>query len=67
MIGAPDMAFPRINMASYQAYVIGGLIMFVSFFIPGGAAQGRLDLLFAAGDGASRPAARPSGWWGWFS
>src|SRR5437660_7737149 len=38
-IGAPDMAFPRVNMASYHAYVIGGLIMFVSFFIPGGAAQ----------------------------
>jgi len=39
MIGAPDMAFPRLNMASYQFYVIGGIIMFVSFFIPGGAAQ----------------------------
>jgi cytochrome c oxidase subunit 1 len=38
-IGAPDMAFPRVNMASYQAFVLGGLIMFVSFFIPGGAAQ----------------------------
>src|SRR5213080_192285 len=38
-IGAPDMAFPRVNMASYQAYVIGGLIMFVSFFVPGGAAK----------------------------
>src|SRR5258707_1683362 len=38
-IGAPDMAFPRVNMASYQAYVIGDLIMFISFFIPGGAAQ----------------------------
>jgi cytochrome c oxidase subunit 1 len=38
-IGAPDMAFPRINMASYQVYVIGGLIMLVSFFMPGGAAQ----------------------------
>jgi cytochrome c oxidase subunit 1 len=38
-IGAPDMAFPRINMASYQCYVIGGLIMFTSFFIPGGPAQ----------------------------
>src|SRR5579872_4395042 len=38
-IGAPDMAFPRINMASYQAYVIGGLIMLISFFMPGGAAQ----------------------------
>src|ERR1041384_687002 len=38
-IGAADMAFPRINMASYQAYFIGGVIMLVSFFIPGGAAQ----------------------------
>jgi cytochrome c oxidase subunit 1 len=38
-IGAPDMAFPRLNMASYQAYVVGGIIMFVSFFIPGGAAK----------------------------
>jgi cytochrome c oxidase subunit 1 len=38
-IGAPDMAFPRVNMASYQSYVVGGLIMFVSFFIPGGPAQ----------------------------
>src|SRR6185503_14088620 len=39
-IGAPDMAFPRINMASYQAYVVGGIIMLISFFIPGGPAQG---------------------------
>jgi cytochrome c oxidase subunit 1 len=39
MIGAPDMAFPRVNMASYQSYVVGGIIMVVSFFIPGGAAQ----------------------------
>ena len=39
MIGAPDMAFPRVNMASYQAYFLGGLVMTVSFFIPGGAAQ----------------------------
>jgi cytochrome c oxidase subunit 1 len=38
-IGAADMAFPRINMASYQAYFIGGVIMLVSFFVPGGAAQ----------------------------
>ncbi len=39
MIGAPDMAFPRVNMASYQAYFLGGIVMLVSFFIPGGAAQ----------------------------
>jgi len=39
MIGAPDMVFPRVNMASYQAYFLGGVVMLVSFFIPGGAAQ----------------------------
>ncbi len=38
-IGAPDMAYPRVNMASYQFYFIGGVVMFISFFIPGGAAQ----------------------------
>jgi cytochrome c oxidase subunit I len=38
-IGAPDMAFPRVNMASYQFYFLGGVVMFFSFFIPGGAAQ----------------------------
>lgn len=38
-IGAPDMAFPRINMVSYQSYLFGGVVMMVSFFLPGGAAQ----------------------------
>ena len=38
-IGAIDMTFPRINMVSYQCYAWGGVVMFVSFFIPGGAAQ----------------------------
>jgi cytochrome c oxidase subunit I len=36
-IGAPDMAFPRLNMASYWTYLAGGLVMLVSFFVPGGA------------------------------
>ncbi len=39
MISAPDMTFPRINMASYHAFFLGGVVMLVSFFIPGGAAQ----------------------------
>src|SRR3989442_9786561 len=39
-IGAPDMAFPKVNMASYQAFFVGGVIMLVSFFVPGGAAKG---------------------------
>lgn len=38
-IGAIDMAFPRLNMASFQCFAAGGVVMFVSFFIPGGAAQ----------------------------
>src|SRR5205085_5865590 len=39
-IGAPDMAFPKVNMASYQAFVVGGIVMLISFFVPGGAAKG---------------------------
>jgi cytochrome c oxidase subunit 1 len=38
-IGAPDMAFPKINMMSYWVYFLGGVVMLVSFFLPGGAAQ----------------------------
>ncbi|MCP4200490.1 MAG: cytochrome c oxidase subunit I [bacterium] len=38
-IGAPDMAFPKLNMASYWCYLPGGLVMFSSFFVPGGAAN----------------------------
>lgn len=38
-IGAPDMCFPRLNMASYHVYFWGGVIMLISFFIPGGAAK----------------------------
>ena len=38
-IGAPDMAFPRLNLASYWFYFAGGVIMLVSFFVPGGAAN----------------------------
>ncbi|MBT8401888.1 MAG: cbb3-type cytochrome c oxidase subunit I [Rhodothermia bacterium] len=38
-IGAPDMAFPKLNMASYWVYFVGGIVMLVSFWVPGGAAQ----------------------------
>src|SRR3989338_7036428 len=38
-LGAPDMAFPKLNMASYWAFFAGGVIMLVSFFVPGGAAN----------------------------
>ena len=38
-IGAPDMAFPQINMASYWAFFVGAVVMALSFFVPGGAAN----------------------------
>lgn len=38
-IGAVDMAFPKLNMASYQSFFLGGVIMLISFFVPGGAAN----------------------------
>ncbi|MCH1409966.1 MAG: cbb3-type cytochrome c oxidase subunit I, partial [Verrucomicrobiales bacterium] len=38
-IGAVDMAFPRLNMASYWFFLLGGVLMFVSFFLPSGAAK----------------------------
>jgi cytochrome c oxidase subunit 1 len=38
-VGAPDMAFPKLNMFSYWSLFCGGVIMFASFFMPGGAAQ----------------------------
>ena len=39
MIGARDMAFPRLNALSYWLYVLGGVILFLSFEAKGGAAQ----------------------------
>ncbi|HIG30496.1 MAG TPA: cytochrome C oxidase subunit I [Verrucomicrobiales bacterium] len=38
-IGAVDMTFPKINAASYWCYFAGGIVMVVSFFLPGGAAS----------------------------
>jgi cytochrome c oxidase subunit I len=39
MVGARDMAFPRLNALSYWFYVLGGVVMFLSFFSSGGAAR----------------------------
>jgi cytochrome c oxidase subunit I len=38
-IGAPDMAFPKLNMLSYWSLFVGSVIMGLSFFVPGGAAN----------------------------
>jgi cytochrome c oxidase subunit I len=39
MLGARDMAFPRLNALSYWLYLLGGLVVIVSF-IPGAANSG---------------------------
>src|SRR3954447_13140527 len=39
MIGARDMAFPRLNALSYWLYLLGGLVLYLSFFAGGGSAR----------------------------
>src|ERR1043166_9076338 len=38
-IGAPDMTFPKVNAASFWAFAVGGVVMLISFFVPGGPAK----------------------------
>ncbi len=38
MIGARDMAFPRLNMLSFWVFATASVVLFSSFFVPGGAA-----------------------------
>jgi cytochrome c oxidase subunit 1 len=40
MIGARDMAFPTLNMLSFWTGALGGLVMLIGFFVPGGHAAG---------------------------
>ena len=57
MIGARDMAFPRLNALSYWLFLFGGMVLLLSFFASGGAAQHGLDRLSAAlgADPGQRP------------
>src|SRR3546814_12860729 len=36
MVGARDMVFPYANMLSYWIYLLAVLVLFASFFVPGG-------------------------------
>jgi cytochrome c oxidase subunit I len=38
MIGARDMAFPRLNALSYWLFLLGGIVLYLSFFAKDGAA-----------------------------
>jgi cytochrome c oxidase subunit 1 len=37
MIGARDMAFPRLNALSFWLYMLGGIVLWLSWFATGGA------------------------------
>src|SRR5436189_1731209 len=37
MIGARDMAFPRLNAFSYWMFLLGGIVLYASWFSKGGA------------------------------
>jgi cytochrome c oxidase subunit I len=39
MIGARDVAFPRLNALSYWLYLLGGIVLFLSWLSSGGAAK----------------------------
>ena len=36
MVGARDMAFPRLNALSYWLFLLGGVVLYLSFFAKGG-------------------------------
>src|SRR5262245_39991004 len=49
MIGARDMAFPRLNALSYWLFLLGGGILYSSWFVAGGRRAGRgLERLWTA-------------------
>src|SRR5437588_1979266 len=39
MIGARDVAFPRLNAFSYWMYLLGGIVLYLSWFATGGPAR----------------------------
>ena len=45
MIGADDMVFPRVNRLSYQIFFLSTVILFASFFVPGGGFGGGWTLV----------------------
>jgi cytochrome c oxidase subunit 1 len=39
MLGAQDMAFPRLNAMSYWFFLLGGIVLYASWFAAGGPAE----------------------------
>ena len=59
MIGARDMAFPRLNAFSYWMYLLGGIVLYGSYFASGGTARAGLDVVRAALRDDVQPRSRP--------
>ena len=65
-IGARDMAFPRLNALSYWLLLFGGIIVYLGWLAPGGAAaNGWTDYPPLSAKNSRRGAAPISGWSGW--
>src|SRR3954467_2885219 len=58
MIGARDMAFPRLNAASYWFYLLGGGVLYASWFSGAGGARAGVSPSGGVVWGAAAPRAR---------
>jgi cytochrome c oxidase subunit I+III len=59
-IGAEDLAFPRLNALSYWIYLAGGIFEIISFFVPGGSANGGWTLYQPLNTGQFMPGSGPT-------
>ncbi len=55
MIGARDMAFPRLNAFSYWLFLLGGIVLYSSFFASGGPAKAGWTAYPPLSEGAYSP------------
>jgi cytochrome c oxidase subunit 1 len=62
MIGARDMAFPRLNAFSYWLFLLGGVILYLSFFAAGGPAKGGWTMYPTLSEARYMPGHGPDYW-----
>src|SRR5512138_114073 len=53
MVGARDVAFPRLNAYGYFVYLIGGLLLYIAFFLNTGPDAGWFSYVPLSGPGYS--------------
>ncbi|HBB87652.1 MAG TPA: cytochrome ubiquinol oxidase subunit I, partial [Blastocatellia bacterium] len=51
MVGTRDVAFPRLNNYGYFVYLIGGILLYISFFLNTGPDAGWFAYVPLAGPG----------------